>query len=397
MVGKHLRALAAFIATIFVPVASFADYQVDILEPVTPISREIYVLHWGILWVCVAIFVIVFGAMFWSIFRHRRSVGAKAAQFHENTTIEVIWTIVPFVILIGMAYPATRTVLDMKDASNADMSVKVTAYQWKWEYDYQQDGVKFFANLATPRDQIEEYGGKAGAKKNENYLLEVDNAMVVPVGKKVRLLITSNDVIHGWYVPQLGVNQYGIPGFVKDAHFTVEKPGIYRGQCSQICGKEHAYMPIIVDARSPEQYAAWVKEMKAKAPAHEIVPAQAPAPSAAGPQAAAAAAAEADKVWPAADLKTKGQQVYAATCAACHQPTGKGMPPAFPPLDGDKVTNGPKGAHIGVVLKGKPGTAMASFAHLSDVDIAAVITYERTSWSNKGDVVQPAEVRAARK
>jgi cytochrome c oxidase subunit 2 len=408
MVGKHLRALFAFIATLFAPVASFASYDVDILPPVTPISREIYALHWGILWVCVAIFLIVFSAMFWSIFKHRRSVGAKAAQFHENTTIEVIWTIVPFIILIGMAYPATKTVLDMKDASNADISVKVTAYQWKWEYDYQQDGVRFFSNLATPRDQIDEYHGKAGAKKNENYLLEVDNAMVVPVGKKVRLLITSNDVIHGWYVPQLGVNQYGIPGFIKDAHFTIEKPGIYRGQCSQICGKEHAFMPIIVDARSPEQYAAWVKEMKARTPAPDIVPVQAPAPSAAGPQAAAGApsaapagaapAAEPDKVWALADLKTKGEQVYGANCAACHQPTGKGMPPAFPPLDGSKVATGPKAGHIGIVLKGKPGTAMASFAHLSDSDIAAVVTYERNSWSNKtGEAIQPAEVRAARK
>ena len=406
MVGKHLRAFLAFIATLFVPVASFAAYDVDILPPVTPISREIYTLHWGILWVCVAIFVIVFGAMFWSIFKHRRSAGAKAAQFHENTTIEVIWTIVPFIILIGMAYPATKTVLDMKDASNADMSVKVTAYQWKWEYDYQQDGVRFFANLSTPRDQIEEYH-KAGAKKSENYLLEVDNAMVVPVGKKVRLLITSNDVIHGWYVPQLGVNQYGIPGFIKDAHFTIEKPGIYRGQCSQICGKEHAYMPIIVDARSPEQYAAWVKEMKAKAPAPDIVPVPASAPSAAGAQVAAAAAPapgaaapaeDLNKKWTLAELKAKGEQVYAAHCAACHQPTGKGMPPAFPPLDGSKIVTGPKAAQIQVELKGKPGTAMASFAQLSNTDLAAVITHTRNAWGNKtGEVIQPAEIAAARK
>jgi cytochrome c oxidase subunit 2 len=409
MVGKHLRALAAFIATLFAPVASFADYHVDILEPVTPISHEIYRLHWGILWVCVAIFVIVFGAMFWSIFKHRRSAGAKAAQFHENTTIEVIWTIVPFIILIGMAYPATKTVLDMKDASNADMSVKVTAYQWKWEYDYQQDGVRFFANLSTPRDQIEEYH-KAGAQKGENYLLEVDNAMVVPVGKKVRLLITSNDVIHGWYVPQLGVNQYGIPGFIKDAHFTIEKPGIYRGQCSQICGKEHAYMPIIVDARSPEQYAAWVKEMKAKAPAPDILPvsataaagAQAAAPAAGAaaptPGAAAAPAEDLNKKWTLAELKARGEQVYAAHCVACHQATGKGMPPAFPPLDGSKVVTGPKAAQIQIELKGKPGTAMASFAQLSNTDLAAVITHTRNAWGNKtGEVIQPAEIAAARK
>jgi cytochrome c oxidase subunit 2 len=413
MVGKHLRALLAVLATFIIPVASFASYDVDILPPATPVSREIYALHWGILWVCVAIFVIVFGAMFWSILKHRKSVGAKAAQFHENTTIEVIWTIVPFIILIGMAYPATRTVLDMKDASNADMSVKVTAYQWKWEYDYQQDGVRFFSNLSTPRAQIEEYH-KVGEKKNENYLLEVDRPLVVPTGKKVRLLITSNDVIHGWYVPQLGVNQYGIPGFIKDAWFLIEKPGTYRGQCSQICGKEHAYMPIVVVAKSPDDYAAWVKETKAAMPnAPDTTVQQTPAPATAGVQTAAGGAPSAagasttgaagspkeepDKVWSVADLRARGEKVYTASCAACHQPTGKGMPPAFPPLDGDKVVNGPKAGHIGVVLKGKPGTAMASFAHLSDADIAAVVTYERTSWSNKADAVQPAEVRAARK
>lgn len=396
MAVKHLRALFALVATLLAPVASLAAYDVDILPPVTPISREIYTLHWGILWVCVGIFVVVFGAMFWSIFKHRRSVGAKAAQFHENTTIEVIWTIVPFVILIGMAYPATKTVLDMKDASSADMSVKITAYQWKWEYDYQQDGVKFFANLSTPRDQIEEYS-KPGAKKNDNYLLEVDNAMVVPVNKKIRLLITSNDVIHGWYVPQLGVNQYGIPGFIKDAHFTVEKPGIYRGQCSQICGKEHAYMPIVVDARSPEQYAAWVSEMKAKMPPP---PAAQPAAAAAAPAAGAAPAAAEDmnKKWALDESKALGEKVYAANCAACHQPTGKGMPPAFPPLDGSKMVTGPKAAQIQIELKGKPGTAMASFAHLSNTDLAAVITHTRNAWGNKtGEVIQPAEIAAARK
>jgi len=397
MAVKHLRAFFALVATLLAPVASLAAYDVDILPPVTPISREIYTLHWGILWVCVGIFVVVFGAMFWSIFKHRRSVGAKAAQFHENTTIEVIWTIVPFVILIGMAYPATKTVLDMKDASSADMSVKITAYQWKWEYDYQQDGVKFFANLSTPRDQIEEYS-KPGAKKNDNYLLEVDNAMVVPVNKKIRLLITSNDVIHGWYVPQLGVNQYGIPGFIKDAHFTIEKPGIYRGQCSQICGKEHAYMPIVVDARSPEQYAAWVSEMKAKMPPP---PAAQPVAAAAAPAAGAAPAAAAEdlnKKWALDESKALGEKVYAANCAACHQPTGKGMPPAFPPLDGSKMVTGPKAAQIQIELKGKPGTAMASFAHLSNTDLAAVITHTRNAWGNKtGEVIQPAEIAAARK
>lgn len=324
---KYLRALTAFAATLLFSVASYADYQVDILPPATPVARDAYVLHWGIMWVCVVIFIIVSGAMFWSIFKHRRSVGAKAAQFHENTTIEVIWTIVPLVVLVGVAWPATKTMLEMKDSSNADMSIKVTAYQWRWEYDYQQDGLRFMSSLSTPRDQIDEREAK-GAKKNENYLLEVDHPIVVPVGKKVRLLVTSNDVIHGWYVPQLGVNQYGIPGFIKDVWFTIDKPGTYRGQCSQVCGKEHAYMPIVVVAKPPEEYAAWVKQEKAKMPPE-------PAP----------------------------QQVAAAALAGA-----------------------------------APGTAMASFAQLSDTNLAAVITHTRNAWGNKaGEAIQPAEIKAARK
>jgi cytochrome c oxidase subunit 2 len=339
MVSKSLRApLAA--SALFAPLAALADYAVDILPPVTPISREIYNLHWGILWVCVAIFFIVFGAMFWSIYKHRRSMGAKAAQFHENTTIEVIWTIIPFLILVGMAYPATRTVLDMKDASNADISIKVTAYQWKWEYDYQKEGLRFFSSLSTPRDQIEEYH-KPGAKKNENYLLEVDRTVVVPTGKKVRLLITSNDVIHGWYVPQLGINQYGIPGFIKDAWFTIEKPGVYRGQCSQICGKEHGFMPIVVEAVDAEKYAAWVKDMKDKMPAR---PTEVPSPTKAGGAEAsgtppspgatiAAAAPGAAAPAKAADGKT----TYDTVCMACHSTGAAGAPKL-----GDKAAWAPR-------------------------------------------------------
>jgi len=338
MLSRIPRAAGAIAAA--AAAAARADYHVDILPPVTPVSNDIYHLHWGILWVCVVIFFIVFGAMFWSIFKHRRSLGAKAAQFHENTTIEVIWTIVPFVILIGMAYPATRTVLEMKDASNADMSVKITAYQWKWEYDYQQDGVRFLANLATPRDQIDEREG-AGKPKNENYLLEVDNPMVVPVGKKVRLLITSNDVIHGWYVPQLGVNQYGIPGFIKDAWFSVEKPGIYRGQCSQICGKEHAYMPIVVEAMEPAKYAAWVQAEKAKMPppAPAAAPQEAPAQAAAAPGQQAAAAQPAGAPAKAAD----GKSTYDTVCMVCHATGVAGAPKV-----GDKAAWGPR------IAQGKP-------------------------------------------
>jgi cytochrome c oxidase subunit 2 len=371
MLSKFLRAPAVLAATAFSTLA-FADYHVDILPPVTAVSREIYDLHWGILWVCVAIFVIVFGAMFWSLFKHRKSAGAKAAQFHENTTIEVIWTIVPFVILIGMAYPATRTVLNMKDAGGADMSVKITAYQWKWEYDYQQDGVRFLSHLSTPRTQIDEYNGP-GAAKNDNYLLEVDEPMVVPVGKKVRLLITSNDVIHGWYVPQFGVNQYGIPGFVKDAWITVDKAGTYRGQCRQICGKEHGFMPIVVVAKAPAEYAAWVKEMKAKmpaepapAPAAESAPAAGSPPPGAGEKVAAAAPAK------AAD----GKGTYDTTCVACHGTGAAGAPKL-----GDKAAWAPRLKQGAAVLhdhaiKGKgamppKGGNMA----LSDAAVKAAVDY----------------------
>jgi len=315
---KHLRAPRTLALLLAAPAAALADYHVDILPPASPTAQDAYALHWGVMYVCIAIFIVVFAAMFWSIYKHRRSMGAKAAQFHENTTIEIIWTLVPLIVLVGMAWPATKTMLEMKDASGADMAIKVTAYQWRWEYDYQQDGVRFLSHLATPRSQIDEYNGP-GAAKNDNYLLEVDEPMVVPVGKKVRLLITSNDVIHGWYVPQFGVNQYGIPGFVKDAWITVDKPGTYRGQCSQICGKEHGFMPIVVVAKAPEEYAAWVKQMKAKMPAE-------PAPAPAAEAAPAAAPQGAGEKVAAASAKVDGKGTYDTTCVACHGTGAAGAP-----------------------------------------------------------------------
>jgi cytochrome c oxidase subunit II len=370
-----------------------AAYDVNIPPPATPISQQIYGLHMYILYVCAAIFVIVFAMMFYSIFKFRKSAGAKPdVNFHESTLIEIIWTIIPFVILIAMAIPATKTVLDMKDTTNPDLTIKVTGYQWGWRYDYSAQDFGFYSTLSTPWSQIGQPGSAATEAKGKDYLLEVDNPVVVPVGKRVRLLVTSNDVIHGWYVPQLGVNQYGIPGFIKDVWFKATTPGVYKGQCSQICGKLHGYMPITVEVKSEADYAKWVKDSQAKW-------AQ-PSLTAAAPAAAPAndPAVDANKKFTMAEAKEMGEKVYAANCLACHQATGKGMPPAFPALSGSKVVQGPTDAQIAVLLNGRPGTAMQSFARLSDAELAAVLTYTKNSWDNNtGKIVQPADIKGARK
>jgi len=339
-------------------------------DPVTEVAHRQIDLHNYILLVCAVIFVGVFGVMFYSIFKHRKSVGHQAAQFHEHTVVEVIWTTIPFLILVFMAYPATRTILLYKDASAAELTVKVTGYQWKWGYDYLQDGFGFYSNLATPLAQIDNR-----EPKGENYLLEVDNPMVVPVDTKVRVLVTADDVLHAWWVPAFGVKQDAIPGFVRDSWFRAEKVGIYRGQCAELCGKEHGFMPVVVEVKSKQDYAAWAAAQKQKS---------------------AAAADDPNKTWTTAELMARGQQVYVANCAACHQPTGQGVPNAFPALAGSKVVVGPKEAQILLVLHGKPGTAMASFKQLSDTDIAAVVTYTRNSWGNAVGDAQPAEVKTAR-
>jgi len=346
--------------------------QYNLQEPQSIIAREIYDLHTLIMWIILVIFIVVFGAMTWSIVKHRKSVGHKAEQFHENTLVEVVWTIIPFFILIGMAYPATRTVIAMKDTSNPDITIKATGYQWKWSYDYLQEGISFYSALATPREQIE---GKA--PKGEHYLVEVDNPVVVPVGKKVRIITTANDVIHSWWVPALGIKQDAIPGFVRDTWFKADRPGTYRGQCAELCGKDHGFMPIVVEAVAPEQYAAWVAGQKKQM---------------------AAAAVDPARQWTLDELKAHGAKIYAGNCVACHQQTGMGVPKVFPALSGSKVVNGPKDAQLQLVLNGKPGTAMAPFKHLSDADVAAVVTYTRNNWANKvGDMVAPAEVKALRK
>jgi cytochrome c oxidase subunit II len=371
-----------------------ASYDVNIPPPATGIASEIYDLHLYILILCVVIFVLVFGAMFYSVFKFRKSQGAKAdVNFHESTLIEIIWTVIPFIILIIMAIPATKTVLAMKDTSNPDLTIKVVGYQWGWQYEYQQDGLSFYSSLATPWAQVGQPGVPATEPKGQNYLLEVDNPMVVPVGKKVRLLITSNDVLHGWYVPTLGVNQYGIPGFIKDSWFKIEKAGTYKGQCSQICGKLHGYMPITVVAKDPADYAAWVKDAKTKF----AIKSDAPLAADAAPK--AAIVDEPGKKWTLDELKLAGETLYAANCAACHQADGKGNAAMkAKALDGSSVVTSAKSNQIAILLKGRPNTLMAGFDRLSDAELAAVATYTRNSWGNKtGDMVLPADIKAARK
>jgi cytochrome c oxidase subunit 2 len=355
-----------------------AEMRLNLQQPETVIAHEIYHLHTVILVICVIIFVVVFGAMFYALWKHRKSVGHKAEQFHENTTVEILWTVIPFFILVGMAIPATKTILAMKDSSSPDMSIKVTGYQWKWRYDYLNEDIGFYSNLTTPVEQIENR-----APKGEHYLLEVDNPLVVPVGKKVDVLITANDVIHSWWVPAFGVKQDGIPGFVRDAWFKVETPGTYRGQCAELCGKDHGFMPIVVEAVTEDKYKEWVAQQQGKKT-----------------QASAASAADANKTYTLDELKAAGEKVYGKTCVACHMPNGQGMPPTFPALSGGKIATGPIAGHIDIVVNGsKKNPAMVAWKNqLSDLEIAAVITYERNSLGNKvGDMVQPKQIAAARK
>lgn len=354
--------------------------QLNLQTPVTQIAEQIYSIHNLMLVICLVIFVAVFGVMFYSILKHRKSLGHKAASFHESTTVEIAWTVVPFLIVIGMALPATKTVVAMKDTSNADITIKATGMQWKWGYDYlkgEGEGISFLSTLSTPRTQVGSPGVAPTEARGDNYLLEVDNQVVVPVNKKVRIITTANDVIHSWTIPAFGVKQDAIPGFVRDTWFKAEKIGVYRGQCVELCGKEHAFMPIVVNVVSDDDYKKWVdtkkKEMAAKAD-------------------------DPSKVWTVDELKQRGEKVYAANCVACHQASGKGVPGAFPALEGSLIVNGAKAGQVGILLNGK--NAMPSWkSTLSDTEIAAVITYTRNSWSNKAaeNIVQPAEVLAARK
>jgi len=337
---------------------------------VTDISSEVYSLHMTIFWICVVIGVVVFGAMFYSLFRYRRSRSPTSATFHEHTTVEVIWTAIPLLILVAMAVPATATLKSMYDASNADLDVMITGQQWRWHYSYLGEDVDFTSNLGTPREQI-----SGAADKGENYLLEVDQPLVLPVGKKVRLLMTSDDVIHSWWVPDLAVKQDAIPGFVNENWVRINEPGVYRGQCAELCGKDHGFMPVVVEAVEQEEFDSWMAERK---------------------EAAAAEAMGADREWAMAELMERGEAVYGSICASCHQVEGEGLPPAFPALAGNQALLDEPERHTDTVVNGVSGTAMPAFrTTLNPVEIAAVITYERNAWGNDtGDIVQPSDIAA---
>jgi cytochrome c oxidase subunit 2 len=357
---------------------SAADWPLNLTVGVTSISRSAYHLHMLALWICLAIGIIVFGAMAWAVIRHRKSTGAVAAGFHENTRLEILWTVIPFLVLVAMAVPATRALVAMHDTSDAYLTIKVTGQQWRWRYDYLNDGISFFSSLDPKSAEASKRGSGIAPAEVEHYLLNVDNPLVVPVGRKIRFLTTASDVIHSWWVPALGFKKDAIPGFVNEMWARIDEPGTYRGQCTELCGVGHGFMPIVLVAMTEPDYQAWLQQMRQKQ---------------------AQASAGGDRVWTREELYAKGEEVFSRTCSACHQATGLGIPGVFPALKDSPIANGPIAAHLDRVMNGKAGTAMQAFAtQLSDAEIAGVITYERNAWGNHmGDLVQPADVKLARK
>ncbi|KJG36700.1 cytochrome B559 subunit alpha [Photobacterium angustum] len=372
-----LRSLIAGIASVLFSMPLMADtMQLNMTPGVTAVSQNVYGLHMTILYICIAIGVVVFGVMFWAIFHHRKSKGAKPASFHESTKVEIIWTLIPFIILIGMAIPATKTLIAMEDTSKSDVTILVTGSQWKWHYSYFNQDVEYYSHLATSAEQISNQ-----RQKRDNYLLEVDYPLVLPVGKKVRFLITSQDVIHSWWVPAFAVKKDANPGFINEAWTQIDKPGIYRGQCAELCGKDHGFMPIVVIAKPQAEYDDWLQQTKitqrkAREEEQRLL----------------------DMQMSLDELMALGEKTYTARCAMCHQENGEGIPGAFPALAGEGVSIDPKSKleHISVVVHGKAGTAMQAFGpQLSLKELAAVITYERNAWGNNtGESVQAAEVQA---
>lgn len=378
--------LGAFASTL---IPALATSGINMPKGVTPVSHDIYQLHMTIFWICVVIGICVFSVMFYALINHRKSLGAKPAKFHDNLWVEIIWTIIPTLILISMAIPATRVLMRMDDTADAEINIKITGYQWKWRYDYLDEGFGYFSNLSTPNKQI-----KNQAPKGRWYLLEVDNPLVVPVHKKIRFLVTANDVIHSWWVPELGVKQDGIPGFIQETWTRIDKPGVYRGQCTELCGMNHGYMPIVVKAVSEKDYATWVKKRTGRNSNSANMSAE-----------AKRIRDNLNKPMTKAELMAEGEDGYQKHCMVCHQENGHGLPPTFPSMVGSAITTGPAAGHIDIVLNGKAGTAMQAFgSQLSNREIAAIITYERHAWGNEAIIqskkhaliIQPKDIEKSR-
>jgi cytochrome c oxidase subunit 2 len=368
LLAGAIATAALFMQSTLATAEQAARSDVNMRLGVTDISHRVYDLHMLSLWICVAIGVVVFGVMFYSIFAHRKSKGAVASHFHESTKLEIAWTVAPFVILLFMAIPATKTLTDIYDTDDAALDIRITGYQWKWKYSYPKDGVEFFSSLRTPRDEINNL-----AAKGENYLLDVDEPLVIPAGQKVRFLVTAADVIHSWWMPDFSVKRDAIPGFVNETWTMVPEPGVYRGQCTELCGKDHGFMPIVVRVLPQDEFNSWLATRKEEAVKERELMSQ---------------------IFTMEQSMERGKSVYEKACASCHQPNGEGIPGAFPALKGSALAMGPMEGHLDIVVHGKAGSAMAAFgAQLSEVDMAAVITYERNAWGNNvGDILQPIDV-----
>lgn len=359
--------------------AAADKWQLNMYKGVTPLSKDMYYLHMVAMVVCAVIGVVVFGIMIYSLIHHRKSRGYKPATFHDNPRLEIIWSIIPFLILVGLAIPATKVLMRMSDTAQSDVTIKVVGYQWRWQYQYLDQGISFFSNLATPYDQIQNK-----KEKGEWYLLEVDKPLVLPVHKKIRFLVTANDVIHSWWVPELGIKRDAIPGFMYEAWAKIDKPGVYRGQCAELCGINHGYMPIVVQAVSEEDFDKWVASQTKVEDKY----------------ATAQGKPSAQKTMTRAELMDLGKKKYNQICSACHKEDGTGLPPMYPALKGSSISIGkPIARHINMIIHGLPGTAMQPYKdQLSDEEIAAITTYERNAWGNNtNDEVQPSEVAALRK
>jgi len=381
--------------TLAIQASAWADWGLNMPRGVTQISNEVYELHMLIFGICVAIAVVVFGAMIWSIFYHRKSRGAVPAKFSHSTKVEIVWTVIPIAILVGMAVPAADTLIRMEDTRNSDMTVKVTGYQWMWEYEYLEEDIRFFSRLAEESNRARQVRSGIDVRTVENYLLDVDNPLVVPVGAKVRLLLTANDVIHSWWVPDFGGKKDAIPGFINEFWFQAEEPGIYRGQCAELCGRDHGFMPIVVEVLPADQFTAWLRERSPVAAAQPAV-ARTEAPAALQAVAASMEPPAAEAAWDLDSASALGRDLHIRHCAACHQADGRGLQVAgFPALAGTQAT---LDEHKQISVHGRQGTAMAAFGpQLDDQQLAAIVTYQRNAWGNDtGDLVEPADIAAVR-